>query len=146
VTLTVEAGEFLCIHGASGSGKTTLLHLLAGLIEPEKGHIQIGQHVIDRLDEAGRARVRREIVGTLSGIGMSPAWIRGVVWYQQAVILIIGAALGALVSIVPVVAAVTRIPGFVLGVPWAQCLTLALAVLVGCVTATALSARRVTQR
>ena len=32
--------------GPSGSGKTTILQLIAGLLRPEQGHIQIGKHVL----------------------------------------------------------------------------------------------------
>lgn len=65
IALTVHSGEFVCIHGASGSGKTTLLHLLAGLEERDSGHIRIGQQDLDKLDDEGRARVRREVIGVV---------------------------------------------------------------------------------
>ena len=41
VSLTVPAGQWLCVMGASGSGKTTLLHLLARLYEPTSGEILV---------------------------------------------------------------------------------------------------------
>lgn len=41
ISLSVSAGEFLCIVGPSGSGKTTLLQLLAGLLLPTKGQIRL---------------------------------------------------------------------------------------------------------
>ena len=40
VTLTVAAGEFLCIVGPSGCGKTTLLRILAGLDDATSGTVR----------------------------------------------------------------------------------------------------------
>lgn len=37
VSLTVEAGEFICVVGPSGCGKTTLLRIVAGLLFPTSG-------------------------------------------------------------------------------------------------------------
>jgi putative spermidine/putrescine transport system ATP-binding protein len=39
--LTVEKGEFLTLLGPSGSGKTTLLNIIAGMIPPSSGRIEI---------------------------------------------------------------------------------------------------------
>jgi NitT/TauT family transport system ATP-binding protein len=41
VDLTVAPGEFVCLLGASGCGKSTLLSLIAGLLEPTAGHIEL---------------------------------------------------------------------------------------------------------
>ena len=41
VDLDVERGELLVVTGPNGSGKTTLLRLLAGLITPTKGELQV---------------------------------------------------------------------------------------------------------
>ena len=41
INLSVAEGEFLAIVGFSGSGKTTLLSLIAGLITPDSGSIQL---------------------------------------------------------------------------------------------------------
>jgi spermidine/putrescine transport system ATP-binding protein len=39
ISLTVAAGETVCLLGASGSGKSTLLRIIAGLEFPEKGRV-----------------------------------------------------------------------------------------------------------
>jgi putative ABC transport system ATP-binding protein len=39
--LRVEPGESLALTGPSGCGKTTLIHLLAGILEPRAGAIEI---------------------------------------------------------------------------------------------------------
>jgi NitT/TauT family transport system ATP-binding protein len=39
--LTVAEGEFVCIVGPSGCGKSTFLRILAGLMEPSSGHLEI---------------------------------------------------------------------------------------------------------
>jgi putative ABC transport system ATP-binding protein len=63
VDLTLASGETLALMGESGSGKSTLLHLLAGLDQADRGEIDIDGARLDRLDEAGRARLRRASVG-----------------------------------------------------------------------------------
>ncbi len=40
-TLRVKRGEVLSLRSPSGSGKTTLLRLIAGLYEPERGHVRV---------------------------------------------------------------------------------------------------------
>lgn len=42
-SLTIPKGEFWMLLGTNGSGKSTLLKLLAGLIEPQSGTVQISQ-------------------------------------------------------------------------------------------------------
>jgi nitrate ABC transporter ATP-binding subunit len=42
ITLEIERGEFVAIVGYSGAGKTTLMSLLAGLIKPDSGSIELG--------------------------------------------------------------------------------------------------------
>jgi ATP-binding cassette subfamily F protein 3 len=46
ITLTVLRGDRIAIIGPNGSGKTTLLRMIAGEIEPDRGEITLGQHVI----------------------------------------------------------------------------------------------------
>lgn len=44
-SLEVPRGEFWMLLGANGSGKSTLLRLLAGLLRPQSGEIQIQQPI-----------------------------------------------------------------------------------------------------
>ena len=41
VTLEITDGEYVCVLGPTGSGKTTLLRLVAGLISPTSGTIEL---------------------------------------------------------------------------------------------------------
>ena len=41
INLSIEQGEFVAIVGFSGSGKTTLINLVAGLLQPDTGSIQL---------------------------------------------------------------------------------------------------------
>ncbi|MBP6749054.1 MAG: heme ABC exporter ATP-binding protein CcmA, partial [Xanthomonadaceae bacterium] len=43
----VDAGEALLVRGDNGAGKTTLLRVLAGLLQPEAGRIEIDGHPTD---------------------------------------------------------------------------------------------------
>ena len=63
VSFEIEPGEAVAIVGASGSGKTTLLGLLAGLDLPSSGHVLVDGVDLARLDEDGRAALRRRLVG-----------------------------------------------------------------------------------
>ncbi len=59
------------VTGPSGSGKTTLLHLLAGLELPDAGRIEVCGSVVQELDRAGRAELRRRhvaLVGQRPGL------------------------------------------------------------------------------
>ncbi|MGB8622680.1 MAG: ATP-binding cassette domain-containing protein, partial [Paracoccaceae bacterium] len=56
--IALEQGETLAVTGPSGAGKTTLLRLLAGLVTPEQGHIQLGETALNAdTADAWRARL-----------------------------------------------------------------------------------------
>ena len=54
LSLDVPEGEFLALMGPSGSGKTTLLNLIAGLDQPSRGEVWVGDDYHQRHDR-GRA-------------------------------------------------------------------------------------------
>jgi len=41
ISLTINAGEFICVIGPSGCGKTTLLNIIAGLETPTEGTVTL---------------------------------------------------------------------------------------------------------
>ncbi len=43
VGFDVDAGQVLQIHGPNGSGKTTLLRVLAGLLQPSAGVLELAR-------------------------------------------------------------------------------------------------------
>jgi iron complex transport system ATP-binding protein len=55
ISLCVSAGDVLVIMGANGSGKTTLLRLMAGLLSPARGAIDVCGHPISALSDRNRA-------------------------------------------------------------------------------------------
>jgi ATP-binding cassette subfamily C protein len=58
VSLALPVGSITAIEGPSGAGKSTLADVLAGLIEPDAGALEIdGEH----LDPAGRRGWRRRV-------------------------------------------------------------------------------------
>ena len=63
VSVTIPAGELVLIMGPSGSGKTTLISILAGLLKPTAGRVDLCGHTITSLSSAKTARVRRTELG-----------------------------------------------------------------------------------
>ena len=63
VNLTVERGEIVALLGPSGSGKSTLLQAVGLLEGGFKGSIRLAGEEAARLDDDGRTRLRREVLG-----------------------------------------------------------------------------------
>jgi putative ABC transport system ATP-binding protein len=61
--LRLAPGEKASLVGLSGSGKSTLLSLIAGLLRPDSGAVEIDGVAISALDERSRARLRAERIG-----------------------------------------------------------------------------------
>jgi putative ABC transport system ATP-binding protein len=61
--LTVDAGTSLAVIGPSGSGKSTLLHLIAGLISPDAGTVNVDGQELALLNEKEVRRFRSLNIG-----------------------------------------------------------------------------------
>ena len=47
VSLDVRAGEFVCVVGPSGCGKSTLLRIVAGLLRPVEGRVELAGQAVE---------------------------------------------------------------------------------------------------
>lgn len=59
-------GEVIALMGPSGSGKSTLLNLLAGILRPDAGSIELGldtTFALQDLDDAALRKLRRRHIG-----------------------------------------------------------------------------------
>ena len=65
VSLTVARGEMVAVVGPSGSGKSTLLACLAGLDEPDGGHVRVLDQRLTRRSETERASIRARYIGIM---------------------------------------------------------------------------------
>lgn len=59
----IATGERIAVVGPSGSGKTTLLNLIAGLIPPKSGRLEVLGFRVDQLNEAERQELRLLRIG-----------------------------------------------------------------------------------
>jgi NitT/TauT family transport system ATP-binding protein len=67
--LEVKPGEFVVLLGPSGCGKTTLLRMLAGLVTPTEGAIQVGDKT---LFSEGDAKPSRDALQSLGFVFQAP--------------------------------------------------------------------------
>lgn len=63
VHLAIRPGEKVSLVGPSGSGKSTLLSLIAGLLRPDSGTVEIDGVAMSELDDRHRARLRADRIG-----------------------------------------------------------------------------------
>lgn len=63
VHLAIGPGEKASLVGPSGSGKSTLLSLIAGLLRPDSGTVQIGGAAMSGMGDRQRADLRTHQIG-----------------------------------------------------------------------------------
>jgi putative ABC transport system ATP-binding protein len=63
VDLKIEAGQKVSLIGPSGSGKSTLLSLIAGLLRPDMGTVELGGVTLSSLNDGERAALRARRIG-----------------------------------------------------------------------------------
>jgi ABC-type lipoprotein export system ATPase subunit len=63
VNFTVKSGDFITIIGRSGSGKSTLLNVIAGLLRPTSGSIEIDGINIVSLSDKEASQYRNSKIG-----------------------------------------------------------------------------------
>lgn len=59
----VASGEKVAVIGPSGSGKTTLLNLVAGILAPASGSVEVGDFRVSALSDAARRDFRITHIG-----------------------------------------------------------------------------------
>lgn len=61
--MEISAGQKVAVIGPSGSGKTTLLNLIAGILTPTFGQIQVNEQNIIEMNDASRRNFRATNIG-----------------------------------------------------------------------------------
>lgn len=63
--LDIATGERVFVHGPSGCGKSTLLALVAGVLRPTTGDVQVLGHSLSDMTPGARDRFRAEHLGVI---------------------------------------------------------------------------------
>ena len=61
--LDVANGEKVAVIGPSGTGKTTLLNLISGIVNPDRGKLEIGGTDVGHFNDNARRRFRITTIG-----------------------------------------------------------------------------------
>jgi len=62
-SFSLESGQQTALCGTSGAGKTTFLNLIAGILQPDEGRIELDGCLISEANEAERDRLRARTIG-----------------------------------------------------------------------------------
>ncbi len=63
IDLQIKKGEFCILKGVSGSGKSTLLAVIAALIKPSSGKIEVDKKPISKMPDFHRSNFRQNYIG-----------------------------------------------------------------------------------
>ncbi|MHC1652068.1 ATP-binding cassette domain-containing protein [Stenotrophomonas maltophilia] len=63
--LWIEQGSSVLLRGVSGGGKSTLLSLLAGVLLPSEGRLEVAGHALHGMRDAARDRFRADHLGVV---------------------------------------------------------------------------------
>ena len=63
ISLQMGVGEFVALRGPSGAGKSTLLYVVAGLLGPDTGSIEVAGRDVSKMSGFEKTRFRKEVIG-----------------------------------------------------------------------------------
>ncbi|NEG54595.1 ABC transporter ATP-binding protein [Bifidobacterium platyrrhinorum] len=63
VNLDLDAGGFVAVVGRSGNGKSTLINMVAGLVRPTGGSVEVDGARVADLDDRGLSLLRNRTIG-----------------------------------------------------------------------------------
>lgn len=73
VSVRIDRGSLVAVHGRSGSGKTTILNVMGGLDRPSAGSVVLDGEDLAAMNEAGLVSIRRNTVAfVFQAFGLIP--------------------------------------------------------------------------